>query len=47
VFVVAALNDENFTDLVAVGLAILAAAFVARRPVSAATWARDDSGSAK
>jgi hypothetical protein len=28
VFVVAALNDENFTDLVAAGLAILAAAFV-------------------
>jgi hypothetical protein len=27
-FVVAALNNENFTDLVSAGLAVLAAAFV-------------------
>ncbi len=27
-FVVAALNDDNFTDLVSVGLAVLAAAFL-------------------
>jgi hypothetical protein len=28
-FVVAALNDDNFTDLVAVGLAVLAGGFLA------------------
>jgi hypothetical protein len=27
-FIVAALNDDNFTDLLAVGLAVFAAAFV-------------------
>ena len=27
-FIVAALNDDNFTDLVSIGLAVFAAAFV-------------------
>lgn len=37
-FIVAALNNDNFTDLVAVGLAILAAAFVVEETGFGRNW---------
>jgi hypothetical protein len=37
-FVVAALNNDNFTDLVAVGLAVFAAAFVVEDTGLGSSW---------
>jgi hypothetical protein len=37
-FVVAALNNDNFTDLVSVGLAVFAAAFVVENTTLGTNW---------
>jgi hypothetical protein len=37
-FIVAALNDENFTDLLSVGLAVFAAAFVVEETGFGRNW---------
>jgi hypothetical protein len=42
-FIVAALNDDNFTDLVSVGLAAFAVAFVVEETGFGRTSARDES----
>jgi hypothetical protein len=37
-FIVAALNDDNFTDLLAIGLAVFAAAFVVEETGFGRDW---------